>query len=514
MSLTPPSARRRLESYQQARWAEPLIFELSEPGRLGIGAPACPPGALDDLPTSLRRHDSPELPEVSQVEVLRHFLRLSQQNLAAGLVADMGMATATVKYNPIINEDLARSAKLTALHPLQDVSTVQGILEIGHRLELILAAVSGMSRFSFQPRAGSAAIYANAAVIRAYHESQGESEQRREMITTVFSHPSDAAGPATAGFDVITLYPDDNGYPSVAALKSVLSKRTAGFMLTNPDDTGIFNPHIAEMVRLVHEAGGLCAHDQANANGLLGIVRSGDIGFDLGHFNLHKTFSTPHASGGPATGAMGVSAELAPYLPIPTIERSGDSFRLDYDRPLSIGKVGAFHGVAANIVRAYAWVMAHGPDGLRLAAETAVLNNNYLLAQLLEVEGISVPFGDPRRRIDQVRYSWHDVVEATGVSVEDLARRAADFGLHFFLSHHPFVVSSPATVEPTESYSLADLDEHAEAWARLAEEAQTNPELVLSAPHKSAGTNFDRSVLTDPERWAITWRAFQRKNAL
>lgn len=511
MSLTPQSARRRIDRYQQARWTEPLIFDLSEPCRTGIGVLGAPDNSLDDLPEGLQRGDAPDMPELSQVDVLRHYLRLSQQTLAAGLVADMGMATATVKYNPVVNEDLARSPKLTALHPLQDTSTVQGILEIAHRLELILAAVSGLSRFSFQPRAGSAAIYANAAIIRAYHESRGESEQRNEIITTVLSHPSDAAGPATAGFDIITLYPEENGYPSVEALRSVLSRRTAGLMLTNPDDTGIFNPHIKEMVRLVHEAGGLCAHDQANANGLMGIVRSGDIGFDLGHFNLHKTFSTPHASGGPATGAMGVTAELAPFLPVPTIERDGAGLRLDYQRPLSVGKVGAFYGVAANLVRAYAWVMAHGPDGLRLAAETAVLNNNYLLSRLLAIEGISAPFGGAHR-IEQVRYSWQEIADETGVSIDDLARRAADFGLHFFLSHHPFVIPSPATVEPTESYSLADLDEHAEAWAHLAEEARTNPDVLFEAPHRSAGLDFDRSVLSDPDRWAITWRAYRRKH--
>lgn len=506
--------------YHQARWDEPLIFELHEPGRRGIVVPQIDPdiqGIVGDvveaLPDHLRRSTPPNLPEISQVEVLRHFLRLSQQNLAGGLVADMGMATSTVKYNPIVHEALVRSPELAALHPYQDERTTQGILEIIYRLETLLCAISGMDRFTFQPRAGSAAIYTNAAIIRAYHESRGEGEKRNEIITTVFSHPSDAACPATAGFRVITLYPEETGYPSVDALKTALSERTAGLMITNPDDTGIFNPRIAEFVRLVHEAGGLCAYDQANANGLIGITRAAEAGFDLCHFNLHKTFSTPHASGGPATGAAGVKAELARFLPTPTVEFDGRRFYLDYERPDSIGKVGAFHGVVPNVLRAYAWIMSLGAEGLREAAQVAVLNNNYLLTKLLDIPGVTAPFAEGEHRIEQVRYSWQQLAEETGIGVDDLARRAADYGIHFFLSHHPFVVPNPATVEPTESYTQADLDTHAAIWARLAEEARTDPDIVRTAPHKTPIHAIDESVFDDPDRWATSWRAYLRKYA-
>ena len=219
-----------------------------------------------------------------------------------------------MKYNPKINEQLARLPEMTKLHPLQDISTVQGILEIMWLFEQFLKEISGMDRFTFQPGAGSQAIYANASIVRAYFASRGELEQRDEVITTIFSHPSDAACAKVAGFKIITLFPEENGYPSIEALKAAVSERTAALFITNPEDTGIYNPHILEFVQLVHQAGGLCVYDQANANGILGITRARDAGFDLCHFNLHKTFSTPHACGGPAVGATGVT-EISSTLP-------------------------------------------------------------------------------------------------------------------------------------------------------------------------------------------------------
>lgn len=508
-----------LENYHQARWCEPLLFEISEPGQRGVVPPPLEDAIrekvgdpLAGIPDSLRRPTPPALPELSQVHVLRHFLRLSQETLGAGLVADMGMATSTVKYNPPVNEQIVRSPKLAELHPLQDEDTVQGVLEIMYRFEQMLKAISGMSRFTFQPRGGSAAIYTNALILRAWHLHRGE-PQRDEIITTIFSHPSNAACPASAGFKVITLYPEADGYPSVDALRAVLSERTAGMFITNPDDTGIFNAKIDEFVRLVHEAGGLCVYDQANANGLLGIIRAADLGFDMCHFNLHKTFGTPHASGGPGAGASGVSEALAPFLPVPTVEFDGERYYLDYDRPLSIGKVASFYGVVANVVRAYAWVMSLGAEGLRKVAETAVLNNNYFLAKVRNLPGITAPFAEGKHRLEQVRYSLEKLAKETGLHSSDLARRAADFGIHFFLSHHPFVVPEPATVEPTESYSQADLDYHAAVFARLIEEAYTQPEVIRTAPHRAAIHQMpDPEYLENPQKWAITWRAYRRKS--
>jgi glycine dehydrogenase subunit 2 len=291
-----------------------------------------------------------------------------------------------------------------------------------------------------------------------------------------------------------------------------VSERTAALLITNPEDTGIFNPRIEEFVRIVHEAGGLCSYDQANANGILGITRARDAGFDVCHFNIHKTFSTPHACGGPGAGAVGVTAEMAPFLPRPVIERDGERFVLDDDRPLSIGKVRPWLGVVPNLVRAYAWVMSLGAEGLREVAETAVLNNNYLMARVLEIRGVSAPYATGRRRIEQVRYSWEELARDTGVHSEDIGSRVADFGTHYWMSHHPYVVPEPMTLEPTESYSMADLDEYAAILAAIAREAYEERDTVLSAPHSSTIHRIDHSPLDDPAQWAVTWRAYRRKH--
>jgi glycine dehydrogenase subunit 2 len=507
--------------FHQARWDEPVIFELSTPGARGVLVPeveaevAQASGDVKEMiPGPLRRGSPPALPELSQVHVLRHYLRLSQETLGADLNIDVGQGTCTMKHNPKINEQLARLPQVSELHPLQDEDTVQGMLEIFHRFEQILKAISGLDRFTFQPGAGSQAIYLNAAIIRAYHAANGQGEQRDEIVTTIFSHPSDAACPKVAGFKVITLYPDEDGYPDIQALKAAVSERTAGLMITNPEDTGIFNPKIAEFVQIVHEAGGLCAYDQANANGILGITRAGDAGFDLCQFNLHKTFGTPHGCGGPGAGATGVTAELARFLPVPVVTFDGEKYGLDYDRPESIGKIRQFFGVAPVVVKAYAWVMSLGAEGLRQVAETAVLNNNYLMHKVLQIPGVDAPYAPGKRRVEQVRYSWEALHEETGVTSEDIGLRAADFGVHYWTSHHPFILPEPMTLEPTESYSKADLDEYAAILSHIAEEARTDPEKVKSAPHNSTVHRVtDARYFEDPAFWSVTWRAYLRKHA-
>lgn len=509
----------KLRRFHQARWDEPIIFELSMPGQRGILVPE----ADDDirrqagdvaalLPDKIRRTTPPALPELSQVHVVRHYARLSQENLGADLNIDVGQGTCTMKHSPKINDQLARSPKLAELHPLQPDDMVQGILEIMARFEHILKELSGMDRFSFQPGAGSAAIYTNVAMIRAYHAARGEAQQRDEVITTIFSHPSNAACARTAGLRVVTLYPDEDGYPDLAALRAAISERTAALLITNPEDTGIYNPRIAEFVDLVHRAGGLCAYDQANANGILGITRARDAGFDLCHFNLHKTFSTPHGCGGPAAGAVGVTEELARFLPVPVVASDGLRYRLDYDRPDSIGKVRAFAGVAPVVLKAYAWAMSLGAEGLREVAEIAVLNNNYLMQKVLDIPGAGAPYAAGKRRIEQVRYSWRKLAEDTGVHTEEIGVRASDYGVHYWMSHHPWVVPEPFTLEPTESYSREDLDEYAAILAHVAREAYENPDRVRQAPYNGPIHHIDHEPFDDPDRWAITWRAYLRKH--
>jgi glycine dehydrogenase subunit 2 len=512
-----------LRPFHQASWNEPMVMELGTGGERGLAVPAPGPeieaaagDPLADLPEALRRSTAPALPELSQPQVLRHYLRLSQETLGADVNIHLGLGTCTMKYSPKVNEELIRSPKVADLHPAQDDSTVQGILEAIYRFERMLCEISGMDRFTFQPGSGSQGVYANARMIRAYHEARGEGH-RDEIVTTIFSHPCDAACPATAGFRIVTLYPGPKGYPELDALKAALSERTAGLMITNPEDTGIFNPEIDRFVEAVHDAGGLCHYDQANANGILGITRARDAGFDLCQFNLHKTFSSPHCSMGMPCGASGVRSDLAPFLPAPTIEAENGRYRLDYDRLQSVGTIRAFHGVPATVVRSYAWVLALGAEGLREAAEVAVLNNNYLAKQLEGVRGLDVSYadGNAERRLEQIRYSWSRLAEETGVTTLDVARRTSDFGVStYFPSHEPWLIGEPMTLEPSETYSRTDLDAYAEMIGQISDEAYSSPDVILSSPHRSTVHKLDTSTLDDPERWALTWRAFRRKRGL
>jgi len=515
-----PTARYKLrENFHQAKWDEPIIFELHTPGERGVLVPEAEPevvatvgDGLSALPDNMIRKQPPALPEISQMRVLKHYLRLSQQCLGADLNIDIGQGTCTVKYNPKINKMLSASAKVTELHPWQDPSTTQGAMEIMYRLDSFLQEISGMSRFSLQPSSGSAAILIMAYIVKAYHRSRGEADQRDEIITTIFSHPSDAAAAAVKGYKVITLYPAKNGLVKVEALKAAVSNRTAALFITNPEDTGIFNPQIREFTDIIHKAGGLCGYDQANTNGILGITRAREAGFDMCFFNLHKTFSAPHGCGGPASGAVGVVDNLIDFLPVPIVGFDGKEYFLDYDLPQTIGKTRGFYGVFPAIIRAYAWIMSLGAAGLKETAQIAVLNNNYLLENIRKIRGAASPYSAGKHRIEQVRYSWEQLTEDTGVTTEDVTRRMADFGFHLWSSHHPFVVPQPFTIEPTESYSKDELDEYLAGLRKVVQEAYDNPEKVKNAPYNSVVHKIDHSTLDDPEKWAITWRAYLKKH--
>ena len=505
-------------NFHQAKWDEELIFELHQPGERGFvvapvekGIAAEVGDGFSALPAHMLRQRPPELPEVGQMRVVKHFLRLSQETLGGDLNIDIGQGTCTMKYNPKINDVLAAHPKMTQLHPLQDESTVQGVLEILYKLDLYMREISGLDRFSFQPASGSSAILNMVSIIQAYHRDRGEARTRDEIITTLFSHPSDAAAAAVKGYKVITLLPNEDGLPTVEDLRKVVGPRTAGLLITNPEDTGIFNPHIMDFVQLVHEAGGLCGYDQANGNGIMGITRAKEAGFDLCFFNLHKTFGTPHGSGGPAGGALGVTNALRDFMPVPLVAFDGRKFFLDYDVPKSMGKTRAFYGTVQVALKAYAWIRALGAAGLREVAEIALLNNNYLLSKILKIRGASAPFAVGRRRIEQVRYSWEQLFQDTGVTTEDIALRIADYGMHLWSSHHPFVVPQPFTVEPTESYSKVELDEYVAVLSKISEEAYTEPEIVKTAPHRSVCHKINLHDFDDPAKWAITWRLYKRK---
>lgn len=522
MDLIDRSATVR-ENFHQAKWDEPIIFELDTPGERGIRIPEAEPemrAALEQsgLPDALRRKTPPALPEIAQPRVLRHYMRLSQETLGADVNIEIGQGTCTVKYSPKINELLARQPQITALHPLQPEETVQGILEIFYKTDCFLREISGLDRFTFQPGGGSQGILTMASVVRAYFEEKGEAEQRDEIITTIYSHPSDAAAPAVKGYKIIHIGPDRDGYPDIEAFKAAVGPKTAGFFVANPEDTGVYNPRIREFTDLVHVHGGLCGYDQANANGLLGITRAREAGFDLCFFNLHKSFSTPHGCGGPACGATGATTALEPFLPGPLINKADRAGKAWYcfDRSYrqdkrSIGKVRSWYGVAPVVLKAYAWIMSLGAEGLYEVAKVAVLNNNYLFKKLMEIPCVDAPYIPGRQRVEQVRYTIEKLAADTGVTSGDIQRRMMDFGMHYWTSHHPYHIPEPITLEPTETPSKKDLDEYIETLKHVFREAYETPEVIKTAPHRSVCHQVDASPSDDPERWAVTWRAYLRK---
>ena len=479
--------------FHEARWNEPIIMELGAPGERGILVPkteakvaAAAGPAASLIPEALKRKSAPRLPEISQMQLLRHYLRLSQETVGADLNADIGLGTCTMKYNPKIHEQFVRSPQFAELHPCQDEDTLQGILKIIYDTGEYLKAISGMDAFCLTPAGGSQAIYANVAVIRAWHESRGEGTQRDEIITTILSHPANPGAAATLGYKVITLTPGPDGTPDFEALRSAVSPRTAGLLITNPEDTGIYNERITEFVDLVHRAGGLCAYDQANANGTFGIARAREAGFDLCHFNLHKSFGSPHGCQGPAAGAQGAVKKLEPFLPLPRVAFDGEKYHLVGDAPLSVGYLRKFLGVPAVVLRVYAYIRSLGPDGLKQASELSILNNNYLIKKLLEIDGLELPWAPGKRRMEQARLSWRTLTDETGVTTDDIDRRVVDYGYQsYFSSHHPRVIPEPFTPEPAETYSKADIDGYAETMAAIAAEARSDPEIVKTAPHNA-----------------------------
>lgn len=507
--------RKTVRAFHQAKWDEPVIFEYSTPGERGVIPPRTEPALQTPVetlvPGAMRRKGALNLPEVSQHRVLRHFVRLSQETLGADVNLEIGQGTCTVKYSPKVNEALARLETMTALHPMQPEETVQGILQVLYETDLYMREISGMDRFTFQPGSGSQAILAMASMVRAYHAKRGEDDTRREVITTIYSHPSDAAGPAVAGYDIVYVHADEDGYPDLEEFKRALSPRTAAFFVANPEDTGIYNKRVLEFTRLCREAGALSCYDQANANGLLGVTRAREAGFDMCFFNLHKTFSAPHGCGGPAVGALGVTKELEGFLPAPLVNFDGEKYSIYNDMPDSIGRVRAYLGVAQVVLKAYAWIRALGAGGLYEVAKIAVLNNNYLYNKLLELDCVDVPYPEGQQRIEQARYTLKKLYDDTGISTADVQRRMMDFGLHYWTSHHPYYVPEPATLEPTESPSKADLDEYIAILTHIFREAYETPELFKNAPHSSVCHQLDESGMDDPERWAITWRAYLKK---
>lgn len=474
-----------------------LIFELSQEGRIAYSLPELDvPVEEDILPSELMRDEPAELPEVSELDLMRHYTELSRRNHGV----DNGfypLGSCTMKYNPKVNEDVAQFSGFRKIHPYQAEETVQGALQLLYELQQDLAEITGMDAVTLQSAAGAQGEWTGLMMIRKYHESRGETK-RDKVIVPDSAHGTNPASASVAGFKTITIPSNEKGLVDPEELKKVLGEDTAALMLTNPNTLGLFEEEIDLIADLVHEAGGLLYYDGANANAILGITRPGDMGFDVVHLNLHKTFTTPHGGGGPGAGPVGVKKELLPYLPTPIVVKTEDGYALDYDRPETIGRVKGYHGNFGILVRAYAYIRTMGPDGLRQVSEDAVLHANYLM-RLLE----------PYYELPYKQACKHEFVlsgkrqRKQGVRTLDIAKRLLDFGYHPPTIYFPLIVDECLMIEPTETESKETLDAFAEAMIQIAKEAEENPEIVQEAPHNTVVKRLDE--VTAARKPVLRW---------
>ena len=467
---------------------EPTIYELSSPGRVGVRFPESDVPRYDP-PADLLRSDLP-FPELAEIDVIRHFTHLSAKNYSI----DKGfypLGSCTMKYNPKINEVTAGLPGFAFSHPLQPVETVQGNLYLMYQLQEFLKEISGFNAVSLQPAAGAQGEFTGVKIINAYHKSRGD-EKRTRVLIPDSAHGTNPATTSMVGLEVVHLPSDKRGNVDLAALKEICDDTIAGLMLTNPNTLGLFDENVCEVIEIVHAAGGLVYGDGANLNALLGIARPGDLGFDVMHFNLHKTFSTPHGGGGPGSGPVAVTAALADFLPAPIVgivEEASDDVPPLYgflDPPQSIGRVKTFFGQFGMLVRAYTYIRMHGPDGLRKVSEYAVLNANYLLSK---VKGkYTLPYDRICMHEFVVEGVWPDLPD---IHALDIAKRLMDYDFHPPTNYFPLIVHEALMIEPTETENKQTLDAFADALLKIADEARNEPELLKNAPHNTPVSRLD-----------------------
>jgi glycine dehydrogenase subunit 2 len=461
-----------------------LIFEQSQLGRRG-GAPPSYDLPQADVPDELRRAEPPRLPELAEPELLRHFTKLSTRNFGI----DTGfypLGSCTMKYNPRVNERLVGTPGFRDLHPLQEEDAAQGALELMWRLQEILIEVSGLHACSLQPAAGSQGELTGLMLMRAYFNDRGEGAQRDTVITADTAHGTNPASVTMAGYKLAKVRTDPRGNLDVAHLRELVDERTAGLMLTNPSTLGLFDENIEDVESIFHDAGALLYYDGANLNAVCGISRPGDMGFDIVHINLHKTFSQPHGGGGPGGGPIVVRDTLEPFLPVPAVVRDGDRYRLDFDRPRSIGKVRGYTGPFGVFVRSYAYIRSYGPR-LREMSETAVLNANYVLARLRDA--YDLPFD--RLCMHEFVLSARNLKREHGITALDVAKRLMDYGFHPPTIYFPLIVPEALMIEPTETEAKETLDAFCDAMLGIAREAKEDPDLLKNAPHNRPVRRLD-----------------------
>lgn len=468
---------------------QPLIFEYTKPGRVGYSLPELdvPETSVNAfLPAEYIRETPPEWPEVSELQLIRHYTALSKRNHGV----DSGfypLGSCTMKYNPKVNEVVARMAGLSHIHPYQPEETVQGAMEMLYRLQTNLAEITGMDEVTLQPAAGAHGEWTGLMIIRAYHEERGDFN-RTKVIVPDSAHGTNPASATVAGFEAVTVKSNERGLVDLEDLKRVMDENTAALMLTNPNTLGLFEEEILEMAAIVHKAGGKLYYDGANMNAIMGVVRPGDMGFDVVHLNLHKTFTGPHGGGGPGSGPVGVKSELSKYLPKPVLVKKDDRYTFDYNRPDSIGRVKPYYGNFGINVRAYSYIRTMGPEGLKQVSKDAVLNANYLLKRLAPY--YDVPFE---------QHCKHEFVlsgkrqKKLGVRTLDIAKRLLDFGYHPPTIYFPIIIEECMMIEPTETEAKETLDEFADALIQIAKEAEENPEIVQNAPHSTVVSRLDET---------------------
>ncbi|THE15505.1 glycine dehydrogenase subunit 2 [Bacillus timonensis] len=469
---------------------QPLIFELSKPGRIGYSLPELdvPDVILDDvIPSDYLREEEPELPEVSELDIMRHYTALSKRNHGV----DSGfypLGSCTMKYNPKINENVARYNGFAHIHPLQDESTVQGAMELMYDLQEHLKEITGMDEVTLQPAAGAHGEWTGLMMIRAYHEANNDTA-RTKVIVPDSAHGTNPASATVAGFETITVKSGEDGLVDLEDLRRVVGPDTAALMLTNPNTLGLFEENILEMTEIIHSAGGKVYYDGANLNAVLSKARPGDMGFDVVHLNLHKTFTGPHGGGGPGSGPVGVKEDLIPFLPKPVLVKTEEGYHFDYNRPQSIGRVKPFYGNFGINVRAYTYIRSMGPDGLKAVTENAVINANYMMRRL-------APYFD----LPYDKHCKHEFVlsgrrqKKLGVRTLDIAKRLLDFGYHPPTIYFPLNVEECMMIEPTETESKETLDDFIEAMIQIAKEAEENPEIVQEAPHTTVVSRLDETL--------------------
>ena len=463
-----------------------LIYELSTPGRrcLHYGETEVPAGDVEDyIPADLLREKPAGLAEVSKLDIVRHFTNLSRMNFSVD-THFYPLGSCTMKYNPKINEDMASLEGFAGLHPYQPYSTTQGVLQLMWEMDLLLRELTGMYRFTLQPAAGAQGELLGMMLVRTYHDKKGN--HRKKVLVPDSSHGTNPASAVVSGYDVVTIKSNEHGEVDVETLKGAMDEDVAALMMTNPNTLGIFESNVREIQKIVHSYDAVLYYDGANMNALLGIARPGDMGFDIVHLNLHKTFSTPHGGGGPGSGPIGVNEKLAPFLPVPLVVKDGDEYKLDYDLPDSIGKMKNFYGQVGVIVKAYTYIRELGKEGLERAAKASIINANYLLKKLKGF--FKFPYSE--RCMHEFVASASETKEY-GATALDIAKGLLDKGFHAPTTYFPLIVEEALMIEPTETETKDTLDDFAKAIEKILEQAKADPESLHKAPIKMPVTRMD-----------------------